>query len=162
MCSLVSASLQAQIASPASSILLKRDGTVISWNIDFEKIEGYSASEVIGKKFTHFFSSLDTSPNAFEKIIRQTIQKGKTKYKGIHFKKDGSILRGYIILKTLRDEARNIIGFHLFVEKDRSYTLFNLNSYPLLSYSCKKLIEYGKNTVRYTLNYFIPKGKKQL
>jgi PAS domain S-box-containing protein len=99
-----------------SRIFLNKDGSVLTWNASMEEIEGYKPHEIVGKKFNHFFSSTNSSSQSFEKMLELTSKRGKSKHSGIHFRKDGSIIRGSITLQAIRDEAKTVIGFDLIAK----------------------------------------------
>jgi PAS domain S-box-containing protein len=103
--------------SKTPSIFLNRDGSVLTWNSKMEEFEGYKENEIVGKKFNTFFSSVDSNPGSFEKILINTSEKGKTKHSGLHFRKDGSVVRGSIILTAIRDEKKETIGFGMSAKK---------------------------------------------
>jgi len=99
--------------SKISRISLNKDGSVLTWNDQMEAVEGYKASEVLGKKISYFFSSLDTGKQSMEKMLRVTLKKGTSKHRGIYFRRDGSIFRGSIILKAVRNANKEVIGFDM-------------------------------------------------
>jgi PAS domain S-box-containing protein len=107
------------LGSKTSRIFLNKDGSVLTWNDRMEEIEGYKSHEIVGKKFNHFFSTSDNSSQSFEKILDVTSRKGKSKHTGIHFRKDGSIWRGTIVLQVIRDEAKAVIGFDMLAKARR-------------------------------------------
>jgi PAS domain S-box-containing protein len=109
------ASIFSKIFSPSkiSRISLNKDGSVLTWNDQMEQVEGYKATEVLGKKISYFFSSLDTGKQSMERMLKVTLKKGISKHRGIHFRKDGSIFRGSIILKAVMNEKKELIGFDM-------------------------------------------------
>jgi PAS domain S-box-containing protein len=98
-------------------IFLNRDGSILTWNNDMEILEGYKAHEIVGKKLTAFFSSMDASPDSLEKMLNLTMKKGRSRHSGIHFRKDGTIFKGKISLSAIKDEKKEIIGFDLKTHK---------------------------------------------
>lgn len=82
-----------------------------------EEFEGYKESEIVGKKFNTFFSPVDTSPGSFEKILTSASRKGRSKHYGLHFRKDGSVVRGTIVLTAIKDEKKDIIGYDMLARK---------------------------------------------
>jgi PAS domain S-box-containing protein len=99
----------------SSNIFLNKDGSILTWNPGMEDIEGYTANEIVGKKFNVFFSPTNSS-YALESLLNITSKKGRSKLSGIHFRKDGSIYRGSITLKAIRDEEKSLIGFDLYAK----------------------------------------------
>ncbi|MEI9929439.1 MAG: PAS domain S-box protein [Rhizomicrobium sp.] len=55
--------------------MLDSNGTVASWNAGAERIKGYSAPEIIGKRFSEFFTAPDREagvPDMALNIARET------------------------------------------------------------------------------------------
>lgn len=91
--------------------LLDTYGFVASWNIGAERIEGYSANEIIGKHFSCFFLEEDIQQGLPEKILAEAIEKGQYQGTGWRTCKDGSQIWANIVLTALFDQTGKLKGF---------------------------------------------------
>ncbi len=91
--------------------LLDRDGDVITWNPGAERIKGYSADEIIGKHFSHFFTAEDVESGRPGELLRQAALKGSVEEENWRVRKDGSRFWADIVLSAIRDSSGEVIGF---------------------------------------------------
>lgn len=92
-------------------ILLDPDGVIENWNAGAEKIKGYTAQEVIGKKIDIFYPPEDLQnglPNQLLSIAKNT---GRAVHEGWRIRKDGSKFWGSIIITALHGKNGELIGF---------------------------------------------------
>ncbi|MGZ5191165.1 MAG: sensor histidine kinase, partial [Flavisolibacter sp.] len=92
-------------------ILLSPEGIIENWNIGAEKIKGYKASEVIGKKFELFYTPEDRADNLPRKLLTQARNEGKALQEGWRLRKDGSRFWGTIVITALHGKDGKVIGF---------------------------------------------------
>jgi PAS domain S-box-containing protein len=91
--------------------MLDPQGYVVSWNPGAERIKGYSASDIIGRHFSTFYTAdaLEREWPAYElKMARQT---GRFEDEGWRVRKDGSRFWASVIITTLWNEQDEVIGF---------------------------------------------------
>jgi PAS domain S-box-containing protein len=98
-------------------ILLDTSGTIISWNKGAEKLNGYTASEIVGKNYKIFHSREDKARLLPETLLNEAFTKGKTNYEGWRLRKDGTRFWGSITLTAIHDDTGTIRTF-LKVTKD--------------------------------------------
>ena len=91
--------------------LLDREGTVLTWNPGAERIKGYSADEIVGKHFSHFFIQEDLEHGRPAELLRLATQKGRIEEEGWRVRKDGSRFWGDIVLTAIRDSGGEVIGY---------------------------------------------------
>ncbi len=92
-------------------ILLSADGIIENWNAGAEKIKGYQATEVIGKKFELFYTQQDRDSNLPQKLLNVAKEAGKATQEGWRVRKDGSYFWGSITITALHGKDNQVIGF---------------------------------------------------
>ncbi|MBC7533816.1 MAG: response regulator [Oligoflexus sp.] len=91
--------------------MLDPKGNVKTWNDGARRIEGYDASEIIGKNFSHFYTPEAIDAQHPAKDLQAAITHGQHEMEGLRVRKDGSIYWANAILSTLRDSEGNLKGF---------------------------------------------------
>jgi PAS domain S-box-containing protein len=92
-------------------LLLDLDGTVKSWNAGAERINGYSAPEILGSNFSIFYTRDEVScaqPSRSLEIARNT---GRFETTGWRVRKDGTRLLAEVVIDAVRDPAGHVVGF---------------------------------------------------
>ena len=92
-------------------LLLGKDGIIQNWNKGAEKINGYSANEIIGKNFGIFYNEEDHEKKLPESLIEQATLNGKANHEGWRVRKDGTTYWANTVITALHDENNNVIGF---------------------------------------------------
>ncbi|RZJ31374.1 MAG: PAS domain-containing sensor histidine kinase [Flavobacterium sp.] len=91
--------------------LLDVDGTILTWNPGVERIKGYTADEVKGRKFNIFYTPEDLEKGLPRRLLSEAAEKGRTQHEGWRIKKDGSRFWGSVVITALHDDDGNVIGF---------------------------------------------------
>jgi len=91
--------------------MLSPDGSVVSWNEGAERIQGYGASEIIGKSFSIFYAEEDAERSLPEEELRVAAAEGRFEEEGVRVRKDGTRYQAEVVITALRDEAGNLQGF---------------------------------------------------
>jgi PAS domain S-box-containing protein len=91
--------------------MLDPDGTVASWNAGAERIKGYSAREIVGKKFSEFFTSPDREAGVPDMALRIAGETGRYESEGWRVRKDGSRFWALAVIDAVRDENGELRGF---------------------------------------------------
>ncbi|MHB8522057.1 MAG: PAS domain S-box protein [Limisphaerales bacterium] len=91
--------------------LLDPAGHVASWTTGAERVEGYQASEILGRHYSCFFTPEDQEKQkpATELLVAAT--EGRAQDEGWRVRKDGSQYWSYAVLTALRDAHGNLYGF---------------------------------------------------
>jgi len=92
-------------------ILLNPDGTIENWNAGAEKIKGYKSQDVLGKSFHIFYTEEDQVQGLPDKLLNIAKAQGKATHEGWRVRKDGTKFWGSVVITTLHNENRRIIGF---------------------------------------------------
>ncbi|RLI84523.1 hypothetical protein DRP07_00830 [Archaeoglobales archaeon] len=91
--------------------LLDTEGKVVSWNKGAERIEGYTAEEVIGKHFSIFYTQEDVKRGKPDKELEIAKREGRYEIEDIRIRKDGSKFPGDIAIIPIFDGGRKPIGY---------------------------------------------------
>jgi PAS domain S-box-containing protein len=90
---------------------LDRDGCVMTWNPGAERIKGYSADEILGLHFSHFFIEQDLMRGRPAELLRLAAERGRVEEEGWRVRKDGSRFWADVILSAIRDDCGAITGY---------------------------------------------------
>ncbi len=115
-------------------ILLSVDGIVENWNVGAEKIKGYLAEEVIGKKFSLFYTEEDRKSNLPDKLLNEAKVNGKAVQEGWRVRKDGTRFWGTIVITALHNKANDVIGFS---KVTRDLTQQKITADKMLAYTAE-------------------------
>ena len=91
--------------------MLGPDGRIVSWNEGAERIQGYEASEVIGKHCSIFYTTEDVQRGLPEEELRVAVAEGRFEEEGLRVRKDGTRFLSEVVVTALRDEAGSLRGF---------------------------------------------------
>ena len=91
--------------------LLDPEGRVATWNVGAEKINGYTAREIIGEHFSTLFPPEDVASGKPEHELRAAVELGRVEDEGWRVRKDGRRFWASVITTALRDQSGNLRGF---------------------------------------------------
>jgi PAS domain S-box-containing protein len=87
-------------------------GYINSWNAGAERIKGYSASEIIGKHFSVFYTEEDRKSGVPSRALETAVREGKYEAEaGVRVRKDGTRFIANVVIDPLRDESGRLLGF---------------------------------------------------
>ena len=86
-------------------------GRVSTWNAGAERLEGYSAEEIIGNPLAMFFTPEDVQRRVPEQLLLRAEKEGQVLYGGQSVRKNGSRFWVEGTLKALRDEDGKVRGY---------------------------------------------------
>jgi PAS domain S-box-containing protein len=92
-------------------ILLDVDGVIENWNVGAKKIKGYTAEEIIGKKFEIFYPEKDRRDGLPARLLSIARETGRAAHEGWRIRKDRSEFWGSITITALHNKKGDIIGF---------------------------------------------------
>ncbi|MEI9918496.1 MAG: PAS domain S-box protein [Bacteroidota bacterium] len=112
-------------------ILLDAEGYITEWNKGAEKIKGYKASEVIGKKFEIFYTEPDRQSGLPYHLLKLASMQGSVSHEGWRVRKDGTRFWGSVVITVMHDEEGKVIGFSKVTRDltDRKKTEDDLREY---------------------------------
>ena len=91
--------------------MLDTDGRVASWNVGAERINGYSAKEILGSSLARFYPPEDVlagKPDLELRVVRET---GRFEEEGWRIRKDGTRFWANAVLTAIRDTNGELRGF---------------------------------------------------
>jgi PAS domain S-box-containing protein len=92
-------------------IMLDADGLVTSWNVGASLLDGYTASEVLGRHFSIFFTEEDREIGVPDRILKVAATSGRFEEEGWRVRKDGSRFWMHVNLTAVRDPLGKLLGF---------------------------------------------------
>ena len=90
--------------------MLDPDGHVSSWNAGAERIKGYSASEIIGKHFSEFYTQEDRAAGLPQFALTTASRVGKFEGEGWRVRKDGTRFWASVLIDLLTEGDR-VVGY---------------------------------------------------
>lgn len=111
-----------------SIILLDQSGAVVSWNAGVGVIEGYEASEVMGKNCRIFHTPEDRERGLAEEMIDEANRNGRVYREGWNVRKDGTRYWAATTITAVRYAPGDLRGY-LRVTRDMSATKEVLDAY---------------------------------
>ncbi len=94
-----------------ASYTLDPDGHIVSWNAGAERLTGYQAHEIIGRRFVCFFTHEDTAAGKPDHTLRTATANGRYEDEGWRVRKDGAHFWAKVIVAAIRDEQHRLCGF---------------------------------------------------
>src|SRR5262245_17302300 len=91
--------------------MLDPQGRITTWNSGAKRINGYTASEIIGSHFSCFYTQEDLQAQKPRKELEIAAEKGSVEDEGWRVRKDGSRFWANVIITAVRDDSGELIGF---------------------------------------------------
>ncbi len=91
--------------------MLDPQGVIASWNPGAQRIKGYSASEIVGRHFSTFYTEEAIQRGWPEEELRLAHRDGRFEDEGWRVRKDGTLIWANVVISAVRDETGELIGF---------------------------------------------------
>jgi PAS domain S-box-containing protein len=91
--------------------MMDEKGFIISWNEGARRIKGYSAEEIIGQRFTKFYTEEDLLNGKPEYELKVAAEVGKYEEEGWRLRKDGSRFWANVVITAVYNATGVLIGF---------------------------------------------------
>ena len=91
--------------------MLDAAGCVANWNTGAERIKGYTASEIVGRHFSVFYTDEDRASGAPERWLEEAVANGKFEGEGWGIRKDGSRFWASAVIEAIRSPEGRLLGF---------------------------------------------------
>lgn len=85
--------------------MIDPQGVIKSWNSGAQLIKGYTAQEVIGRRYSMFFRSEDVAAGLPEKELQDALRVGRTEEEGWRVRKDGSTFWANIVMSPIKADG---------------------------------------------------------
>ena len=96
-------------------------GCIASWNKGSERLKGYSASEVVGKHLSIFYTEEDIAVGKAEFDLASAERDGEYAGEGWRVRKDGSRFWARAVITALRENDGTLRGFSKFTRDMTAY-----------------------------------------
>jgi PAS domain S-box-containing protein len=91
--------------------VLDTHGNIMTWNPAAERIKGYTASEIIGKHFSTFYTAADIARHHPEHELVVALREGRYEEEGVRVRKDGSEFIANVVITPIYDASGAHVGF---------------------------------------------------
>jgi PAS domain S-box-containing protein len=91
--------------------MLDPEGYIASWNEGAQRINGYTAAEIVGRHFSVFYPAEDIARGKPEYELRVAAAEGRFEDEGWRIRKDGSRFWSNVIITALHDDNGELIGY---------------------------------------------------
>ncbi|HET6763370.1 MAG TPA: PAS domain-containing sensor histidine kinase, partial [Longimicrobiaceae bacterium] len=91
--------------------MLDATGRVASWNEGAERINGYTADEIMGRHFSTFYPAEDVAAGKTKMELEVASRTGKYEEEGWRVRKDGTYFWASVLITALRNHKGALIGF---------------------------------------------------
>lgn len=91
--------------------MLDENGYIRSWNRGAEKINGYTAEEIIGKHFSIFYIQEDLDDGKPARELRIARSVGRYEEEAYRLRKDGTRFFASVVITAVRNSAGQVVGF---------------------------------------------------
>jgi PAS domain S-box-containing protein len=91
--------------------MLTPEGTVATWNPGAERINGYTAAEIVGQHFSRFYPPEDLAAGKPARELEIAAATGKFEEESIRVRKDGTRFWAGVVLSAVRNEKGELLGF---------------------------------------------------
>ncbi len=91
--------------------MLEPDGTVASWNRGAQRIKGYTAAEIIGRKFDIFYTADDLAAEKPARELAAAAALGSHRDEGWRVRKDASVFWASVLITAIFDADGHLIGY---------------------------------------------------
>jgi PAS domain S-box-containing protein len=91
--------------------MLDREGHVVSWSPEAERMKGYRADEIIGEHFSKFYPKADLENGKPSRELQIARDQGRFEEEGLRVRKDGTLFWANVVISALHDEKGQLCGF---------------------------------------------------
>jgi PAS domain S-box-containing protein len=91
--------------------MLDMHGRITTWNAGAERIEGFRAPEIIGRRFHRFYTADDVERKKPDQALAVATAEGRFQDERWLVRKDGSQFWASFVITALRDENGKLTGF---------------------------------------------------
>ncbi|HMJ10755.1 MAG TPA: PAS domain S-box protein, partial [Polyangiaceae bacterium] len=91
--------------------MLDTNGHVATWNLGAHRLKGYTASEIVGRHFSSFYTPEDRAAGKPERILNTVRTTGRCEDESWRVRKDGTLFWANVVITELRDHQDRLMGF---------------------------------------------------
>jgi len=91
--------------------MLSPEGNVSSWNAGAARIKGYQREEIVGRRFSSFYTDEDRAAGLPATMLAIAAKEGRVEREGWRVRKDGTHFWAHVVIDAIRDEDGVLVGF---------------------------------------------------
>ncbi|HJQ22105.1 MAG TPA: PAS domain-containing sensor histidine kinase [Gemmatimonadaceae bacterium] len=91
--------------------MLDPRGYIASWNEGAQRINGYTADEIVGRHFSLFYPQKDLAAGKPAYELKVAAREGRFEDEDWRVRKDGSLFWSNVVITALRNEKGELVGF---------------------------------------------------
>jgi PAS domain S-box-containing protein len=91
--------------------MLDPEGCVVTWNAGAERLKGYTAEEILGRKYSVFFLPEDVEAGVPARELEEASRVGRYEVEAWRLRKDGTKFWALLTLTAIRDRLGELRGF---------------------------------------------------
>ena len=91
--------------------LLDEQGRVATWNTGAQRIDGYTAAEILGRTTDIFYSAEEVAMGKPKELLAQAADRGSISTEGWRTRKDGTRFWAEVTITTLFEETGRVKGY---------------------------------------------------
>lgn len=91
--------------------MLDPEGRISTWNAGAERLNDYTAAEILGQHFSRFIPEEDIRAGKPEHELEVAAKEGRIEDEGWRVRKDGSRFWANVTITAIRDDRGKLIGF---------------------------------------------------
>lgn len=91
--------------------LLNPGGRILTWNAGSERLDGYRARDIIGRRFSRLYTPEDIARGVPAQALATAELEGRHYHEGWSVRKDGSLYWASVVLAALRDDHGGLLAF---------------------------------------------------
>ncbi|HYU61663.1 MAG TPA: PAS domain S-box protein [Solirubrobacterales bacterium] len=103
--------LLVESAQDYAIFVIDLEGRVLTWNEGAERIFGYRADEIMGRRIDLFFIEADRVAGRRRRLLDLALQQGRVDVEGVRVRRDGTAFQASVVTTALRDESGSPRGF---------------------------------------------------
>ncbi|HEX6363760.1 MAG TPA: PAS domain S-box protein, partial [Albitalea sp.] len=100
-----------EVVEDYAIFMLDATGHIASWNLGAQRINGYTAAEILGQHFSKLYRAEDIARGLPQQALEVAAERGRFEDEGWRVRKDGSLLWADVIMTAIYDEHGALRGF---------------------------------------------------
>ena len=91
--------------------MLDPAGHVTNWNPGACRMKGYTADEIVGRHFSHFYTEEERRAGVPQRALATAVAEGRFEAEGWRVRKDGRRFWASVVIDPIRDDDGTLLGF---------------------------------------------------
>jgi PAS domain S-box-containing protein len=95
--------------------MLDREGEIVSWNSGAERLFGYAADEITGRRFSCFYTVAEREDDVAAAHLAAALADGRFECEGLRVRRGGSAFDAHVLIMPMRGPDGALRGYSLVV-----------------------------------------------